>query len=244
MARIVFTLEDGTEIETELDADLVTIGRHPESMVVLPSSSVSSHHATIKCRAGDYFVQDLGTTNGTKLNGAEVEEAKLADGDQVMFGDIPAVLFLSDGAPLKAAALAAVDLPPPNFGTPNVPPARSQSWNRPNLRPTAQYKQSSGCAGFLMFFIFLVLAFTVGLCLRHYNETQGFLPVDMLSKMRGKSEADAAPDKGADDKKAPAKAKPTEPAANPAAPADAKLKDEPKPAAPEMNMNGEPKMNQ
>ena len=74
MARIVFTLEDGTEIETELDSDLVTIGRHPESMVVLPSSSVSSHHATIKRRGDDYYVQDLGTTNGTKLNGAEVEE--------------------------------------------------------------------------------------------------------------------------------------------------------------------------
>lgn len=98
MARIVFTLEDGTEIEAELDSDVITIGRHADSIVVLPSGSVSSHHATVKRRGDSFYVQDLGTTNGTKLNGVEVEEAKLEDGDQLAFGDVPAVVHLTDPA--------------------------------------------------------------------------------------------------------------------------------------------------
>src|SRR5215207_8046325 len=96
MARIVLTLEDGVEIVTELDSDVITVGRHPESIVVLPSGSVSSHHATIKRRGGDFYVQDLGTTNGTKLNGVDVEEAKLDDGDRITFGDVHGVVHLTD----------------------------------------------------------------------------------------------------------------------------------------------------
>ena len=95
-----------------------------------------------------------------------------------------------------------------------------------------------------MLLVFLALAFIVGLCLRHYNETQSFLPVDLLTKMRSKSEGDAAADKGGEDKK-DASAKPAAPA-TPAAPAEKKAKEPAKPAGagPEMNMNGEPKMNQ
>mgnify|MGYP000914055474 CR=1 FL=1 len=49
-------------------------------------------------RAGKAAVvaKDLGTTNGTKLNGVEVEEAKLEEGDQLAFGDIPASFFLKE----------------------------------------------------------------------------------------------------------------------------------------------------
>src|SRR5438045_7580229 len=96
MARIVFTLEDGVEIESELDADVITIGRHPDSIIVLPSGSVSSHHATIKRRGTDFYVQDLGTTNGTKLNGVDVEEAKLDDGDKITFGDVRGIVHLRE----------------------------------------------------------------------------------------------------------------------------------------------------
>ena len=232
MPRIVFTLEDGTEIETELDSDLITIGRHPESMVVLPSSSVSSHHATIKRKDGEFYVQDLGTTNGTKLNGAEVEEAKLAHGDHLMFGDIPAALFLIEAPVAKAitpvaevANAAAPALPLPLAASSVVRP-------RPAARPLPQYKESSGCAGFFMLLVFLSFAFLIGLCLRHYNETQGFLPIDLLSKARGNSESDAAPEKPA--------APEAKPAAKPAAKAAKAEKKEP---APDMSMGGaEPSM--
>ncbi|WP_050025699.1 FHA domain-containing protein [Verrucomicrobium sp. BvORR034] len=132
MARIVFTLEDGTEIEIELDAEVITIGRHADSIVVLPSSSVSSHHATIRQRGDSYYVQDLGTTNGTRLNGVEVEEARLEDGDQLTFGDIPAVVHLSvapitRGVPTAPVPIPVPWLPPPRWrpSTPRAARCRS-----------------------------------------------------------------------------------------------------------------------
>ncbi|MEZ0387042.1 MAG: FHA domain-containing protein, partial [Verrucomicrobium sp.] len=179
MARIVFTLEDGTEIEAELDADVITIGRRADSIVVLPSSSVSSHHATIKQRGDSYYVQDLGTTNGTKLNGVEVEEARLEDGDQLMFGDIPAVFHLNVQSITRAVPVAQAPLPVPLAASAPVASKFATSRNAPpSLAPRrttrpVQYQESSGCAGFLTFLVFLVLAFVVGLHVRHGVETGG-----------------------------------------------------------------------
>src|SRR6186997_631631 len=113
MARIVFTLEDGVEIETELDSEVMTVGRHPDSIIVLPSGSVSAHHATIKRRGKDYYVQDLGTTNGTKLNGVDVEEAKLDDGDKITFGDVHGVVHLTEAAPPVRTPMPAPDIVAP-----------------------------------------------------------------------------------------------------------------------------------
>ena len=186
MARIVFTLEDGVEIETELDGDVITVGRHPESLVVLPSASVSSHHATIKRRGADYFVQDLGTTNGTKLNGVDVEEAKLEDGDKVTFGDVSGIVHLTDGS----AAPKGAGMPTPDIIAPPTPPAppslsrhRSATAKRTKV---PQYEESSGCASFLLFLVFLLLAFIAGLHLRHYSETQKVLIQDVWEKFGSK----------------------------------------------------------
>ncbi|MFZ4763450.1 MAG: FHA domain-containing protein, partial [Roseimicrobium sp.] len=160
MARIVFTLEDGTEIETELDSDVITVGRHPDSIVVLPSGSVSSHHATIKRRAGSYYVQDLGTTNGTKLNGVEVEEAKLEDGDKITFGDIHGVVHLTD-APVSAKPMLPLPEAPALAVAPSLP--RRAVSARGRTAPAVVYKESTGCAGFFIFLLLLIIALIIGL---------------------------------------------------------------------------------
>jgi hypothetical protein len=181
MARIVFTLEDGVEIETELDAEVMTVGRHPDSIIVLPSGSVSAHHATIKRRGKDFYVQDLGTTNGTKLNGVDVEEAKLDDGDKVTFGDVHGVVHLTEAAPK-----ARVVMPPPEIVQPLTPPIPALSRRRVPARKRAnlgQYKESTGCASFLIFLLFFVVAFIVGLHLRHYKDTKGILFKDLFQKI-------------------------------------------------------------
>ncbi|WP_051946832.1 FHA domain-containing protein [Verrucomicrobium sp. BvORR106] len=247
MARIVFTLEDGTEIETELDAEVITIGRHADSIVVLPSSSVSSHHATIRQRGDSYYVQDLGTTNGTRLNGVEVEEARLEDGDQLTFGDIPAVVHLSVAPITRGVPTAPVPIPVPLAATAPVASKYATSRSVPiapgprrSSRPVQQYEESSGCAGFLTFLLFLVLAFAVGLHVRHGVETGGFLIGDVIKKVRDKAsdgvEKDAAP-APKEEGKAPA---PT-PAPAPAPAPDASAPAKPAPAAPSM-MNGDAPM--
>lgn len=257
MAHIVFTLEDGTEIETELDSDVITIGRHSDSIVELPSASVSSHHATIKRRKDSFYVQDLGTTNGTKLNGVEVEEAKLEDGDQLCFGDIPAVVHLKEASEKKEAVIAAApvkretgeveehELPQRGAAKKGIAKKGAAAAGRrpmPVRRGSIpQYKETVGCAGFVAFLSFLALTFLIGLHLRHASETGGFLTGDILKKLRdGVGEQGAAPNVDGKDasgkKKARSDEKPAAgtPAAAPAtAPAPAATP-APNPAAPAM----------
>lgn len=175
MARLVFTLEDGTEIETELDAEVISIGRHPECSIVLPSPSVSAHHATIKHRGDSYYLHGLNATNGTKLNGVEVEEAKLEDGDQLYFGAVPAIVHLNDGSTRKPGDFELAEKFKPS-------PPRVEA----PLGIAAQ-RQSSGDAGLVILLIFLISAFLTGMCLRHYQENGGFLLKDMVERFQEKA---------------------------------------------------------
>ena len=65
----------------------VTIGRAPGCSVPLADDTyVSQLHARIYVRDGRPFVEDLGSTNGTVVNGAPVRERRLADGDELRIG--------------------------------------------------------------------------------------------------------------------------------------------------------------
>jgi hypothetical protein len=64
----------------------VRIGRSPDSDVVLADPNVSRRHAEIRPEMGGYVVRDLGSTNGTRVNGSVVSERRLADGDEIGVG--------------------------------------------------------------------------------------------------------------------------------------------------------------
>ena len=66
--------------------DPVSIGRLPECDVVLSDPNVSRRHAEVRRRGNDFVVVDLGSTNGTKVNGAGVRERVLVDGDEITVG--------------------------------------------------------------------------------------------------------------------------------------------------------------
>jgi hypothetical protein len=65
----------------------VTIGRNPDSTIVLADPNVSRQHAEIRPRGTGFVLFDLGSTNGSKVNGAKVREHDLVDGDEVMLGN-------------------------------------------------------------------------------------------------------------------------------------------------------------
>ena len=69
-----------------LDADLITIGRHPDSDIFLDDITVSRRHAEIDQRAGRYIVRDVGSLNGTYVNRGRIDEATLAPGDELQIG--------------------------------------------------------------------------------------------------------------------------------------------------------------
>ena len=77
-------LSDGSRVP--LGEETVTLGRLPECEVVLSDTNVSRRHAEIHLRGDHYVLVDLGSTNGSKVNGARIKERVLADGDEITLG--------------------------------------------------------------------------------------------------------------------------------------------------------------
>ena len=70
----------------ELVKALITIGRSPDNTIVIGDSSVSSHHAQLQLVGENYRLKDLGSTNGTHVNGIPVIETALQFDDRIRFG--------------------------------------------------------------------------------------------------------------------------------------------------------------
>jgi hypothetical protein len=77
-----------------LDHDRMTIGRRPDSDVFLDDVTVSRDHALLVRRAGDHYLDDLGSLNGTYVNRHRIESHRLEDGDELQVGKFK-LTFLS-----------------------------------------------------------------------------------------------------------------------------------------------------
>lgn len=77
-------LPDGERVE--LGEEALTIGRLPECAVALSDPNVSRHHAEVRRAGTQVLVADLGSTNGTRVNGAPTTERPLRDGDVITVG--------------------------------------------------------------------------------------------------------------------------------------------------------------
>ncbi len=86
-ARLVGVSDNVRGSVFELFADS-SIGRSTDNEIVVPHPSLSRRHTRFVYVEGAYMVQDLGSTNGTLLNGKHVDSCALADRDEVKIGDI------------------------------------------------------------------------------------------------------------------------------------------------------------
>ncbi|HUC37158.1 MAG TPA: DUF3662 and FHA domain-containing protein [Acidimicrobiales bacterium] len=80
-------LPDGSRFV--LGTEPAVIGRLPECTVVLSDSNVSRRHAEVRRQGNEVVLFDLGSTNGTRVNGVPVRERVLADGDEISVGTTP-----------------------------------------------------------------------------------------------------------------------------------------------------------
>jgi pSer/pThr/pTyr-binding forkhead associated (FHA) protein len=69
-----------------LDVDTTVAGRHPNAEIFLDDVTVSRKHAEFRRTSEGFTVTDLGSLNGTYLNGKIVETGPLSDGDEVQVG--------------------------------------------------------------------------------------------------------------------------------------------------------------
>lgn len=89
MPRIIAQSADFSGQVFELTGDTVTVGRSDQNQIHLPHSSVSGKHAMFQLDQLDYIVKDLGSTNGTRVNGDRISgEVKLRRNDTLSFGNI------------------------------------------------------------------------------------------------------------------------------------------------------------
>ncbi|MFG1908155.1 FHA domain-containing protein [Kribbella sp. NPDC048928] len=103
VAEIAAALETGPQpalVGAEGDVvpllDLVRIGRAPDCDLILDRQEVSRHHAELlRIDAASYELRDLGSTNGTQLNGVPIQTAMVVHGDEIRLGGLPFRLLLS-----------------------------------------------------------------------------------------------------------------------------------------------------
>jgi predicted component of type VI protein secretion system len=142
MAKLILSLEGSTIREVQLDKERIMIGRRPSNEIQIENLAVSGEHACIVTILNDSFLEDLGSTNGTLVNGNPIKKHILQHNDVIEIGkyklkyivDKPAVGKAAGGnedfektmilrSPAKAAASvvkpANEPAPPPK---PSMPP--------------------------------------------------------------------------------------------------------------------------
>ena len=78
-----------------LDADVTTVGRHPNADIFLDDVTVSRKHAEFKRSGKTFTVTDLASLNGTQYENARVETAELENGSEVQIGKYHLTFFAS-----------------------------------------------------------------------------------------------------------------------------------------------------
>ncbi|HHY87102.1 MAG TPA: FHA domain-containing protein [Verrucomicrobia bacterium] len=97
----------------DLTTEKTTIGRVEDNAFQIAEPSVSSHHAEVLLRGNEVVVRDLGSTNGTYINGEKITEAVLKPGQTLRLGQVELRLDTGTGAPSAPAASAAPSAPAP-----------------------------------------------------------------------------------------------------------------------------------
>jgi pSer/pThr/pTyr-binding forkhead associated (FHA) protein len=85
--KLVLLQEDGPEQEFELGKAEISLGRATTNDIVLGDGRVSRNHARLEFRAAGCQVIDLGSANGTRVNGLRVDRAELEPGDILILGN-------------------------------------------------------------------------------------------------------------------------------------------------------------
>jgi len=76
-------------MEYELTSDETLIGRNPNTDITLLDENISREHAVVLFEedTGSYTIEDLQSSNGTKVNGKRIRSAELSDADEIEIGN-------------------------------------------------------------------------------------------------------------------------------------------------------------
>jgi pSer/pThr/pTyr-binding forkhead associated (FHA) protein len=109
MARLVLDCDGVDVITHELIGDVIRIGRASSNDIVIDDLTVSAQHALLTKSPSGYRLKDLGSTNGTQVNGASITDAELKDGTEIRFGCVTGVFWRATVSMEKAKELQISD---------------------------------------------------------------------------------------------------------------------------------------
>ena len=93
MPRLVISLNDAMVKDVVLGLGRTTIGRRPYNDVVLEHPTASGEHAVVQVESGGVFIEDLGSTNGTYVNGVRIQRQAISSNDIIEIGKYEAQYF-------------------------------------------------------------------------------------------------------------------------------------------------------
>lgn len=85
-AQLIRWKNDKIDLAFPLAEAGTLVGRDPGCLVQMPESQVSKRHARLYLENGSWFVEDLESRNGTRVNGVRIRKTKIFDGDRLGFG--------------------------------------------------------------------------------------------------------------------------------------------------------------
>lgn len=97
MLKLIISQDSKIQSEFEITANTTTLGRHKDNDVCIDNLSVSGYHAHILNIAGDCFLEDLNSSNGSYVNGNLIKKYALKDGDEIKIGKYQ-ITYLNDSA--------------------------------------------------------------------------------------------------------------------------------------------------
>jgi MoxR-like ATPase len=99
MPKLFIQQAEGDQLLTELDSShAYLIGRNNDCTICIPDESISGHHAQITPTEQGWVLEDLGSSNGTTVNGQPIGHVLLANGTQILLGAQIALLFVDETA--------------------------------------------------------------------------------------------------------------------------------------------------
>lgn len=175
MPRLSILLPDGSEKTIVLPKNgeyFARIGRDEHCEIALPFQSVSGEHALLQFKDGGYILEDLGSTNGIKINGlTPMGPSALYDGDEIILGD---------------ARLRFAEEPSPGI----VPEEEESTEEAPSsvsmlhLQQLADQATRNARKNYLWMAFYALLMFCLavfaGLTYKHYKVTGELLPLQWI----------------------------------------------------------------
>ncbi|MEM6290537.1 MAG: FHA domain-containing protein [Myxococcota bacterium] len=143
--RLIIEDDEGTTTVVPLGADAITIGRQQGNTIQLTEKNVSRRHARLFPEEEGWFIEDLGSYNGVKVNGSAVEgRLEFKEGDVVQIGDYS--LALSDNVDKSTLNFAAGQGAANDGGEPSVeePMLASSSTDLPRISNDELVAMQSG----------------------------------------------------------------------------------------------------